>query len=248
MNTDLKIFNFGPAALNSADSFRHAAKLLQNFKGQSILILASALDGVSVLLEKIVDAHQKSEDEKALEILQEVRKIYYDLAKELLGENHPVFDDLNDHLVTIEWDLEDPPQEDINFAYDQVVSIGSLMSSQILSAYLNESALATQWLDARDIILADDEFRNGNIQLDETKSRAQSSIQPLLKQGSFVLTQAALGTTTENYSIILNSSEGSAYSVAILGDCLNAKELYSWTKALTADVNSFDNVIQLENH
>ncbi len=248
MNTELKVFSFGQAALNSADSFRHAVKLLQNYKGQSILILASALDSVTELLEKIVDAHQASEDEKALEILQEVRKIHYDLAKDLLGKNHSVFDELNDHLVTIEWDLEDPPQEDINFAYDQVVSIVSLLSTQILSAYLNESQLATQWLDARDIILADDEFRKGNINVEETKSRAQSSIQPLLKQGAFVLTQATLGTTTENYSIILNSSEGSAYSAAILGDCFTAKDLYIWTKALTADVNSFDGVIQFENH
>jgi len=247
MNTALKVFNFGPTSFRDANNFRHAGQLLQNIHPQPLIIFASAIEGMTPILERIIDAHQKGDITDAMNLLDSVRKKHTEIAKELLGTKHSIHDELNDHLVTIEWDLEDPPHDNIDFAYDQIIAIGSLLSTQLLAAYLNELKLPTHWIDARDIVLADDTFRNGQINSVETKLRVQKNIQPLLKQDRFILSQAGLGTTTENYSITLSPEEGSAYSAASIADYLDAEELYIWTKPLTEHANLSENVIRFDH-
>ncbi|PTM11861.1 MAG: aspartate kinase [Bacteroidetes bacterium] len=248
MKKGLKVFKFGGASLKNAAGMRHVATILQRFAKAHLVIIASATEGTTNALELVVQLHQAGKSEEALAQLHTVRQAHYDIARELLGEQHDCYDQLNDHLVAVEWVLDEEPHENYDYIYDQIVSVGELLSTQILAAYLNQAGLPTHWLDARDVVLTDDIFREGWVQWEETEERAVKTVLPLLDQGGFVLTQGFIGSTTENFTTTLGR-DGSDYSAAIFSYCLDAEGMYIWKDVpgiLTADPRLFDNVIKLD--
>jgi aspartate kinase len=138
---------------------------------------------------------------------------------------HPVFDEIANTFVEIEWMLEDEPHPDYDFNYDQIVSIGEFLSSRIVASYLNENKIDTKWVDARDFIHTDNTYREGIIDMNKTRSSM-----PILKnmlEKQTVITQGFIGGTSENFSTTLGR-EGSDYSAAIFASCINAESLTVW--------------------
>jgi aspartate kinase len=132
--------------------------------------------------------------------------------------------------------------------YDQLVSVGELVSSKIVSSYLNQVNLPAQWLDARDIIVTDNIYRQAGVQWEETVENAKNKAQPMLEKGGFVITQGFIGTTSENFTTTLGR-EGSDYTAAIFSYCLDAEDMTIWKDVpgvLTADPRKFDYVTKLD--
>ncbi|MEL6656804.1 MAG: aspartate kinase [Bacteroidota bacterium] len=248
MKNKLKVFKFGGASLRDAEAMKNVAKILKDYAGKQVLVVGSATSGTTNDLEEVVQHHQHGRPEEAMQKLQQIRQRHFDLAFALVGERHPVYDQLNDALVAVEWVLEEEPHENYDYIYDQIVSVGELLSTHILAAYLNTVELPTHWLDARDVILTDDIFREGWVQWEETEARAKKQALPLLEQGGFVLTQGFIGSTTENFTITLGR-EGSDYTAAIFSYCLNAASMSIWKDVpgvLTADPRLFENATKLD--
>ncbi|MCB0643187.1 MAG: aspartate kinase, partial [Phaeodactylibacter sp.] len=155
---------------------------------------------------------------------------------------------LNDTFVEIEWVLDEEPHENYDYMYDQIVSVGELLSTRIVAAHLNQIGLDSQWLDARDVVLTDDIFREGWVQWTETEERARQKVPALLDAGKFVVTQGFIGSTTENFTTTLGR-EGSDYTAAIFSYCLDAESMTIWKDVpgvLTADPAKFDNATKLD--
>ncbi|MEM1216191.1 MAG: aspartate kinase [Bacteroidota bacterium] len=248
MKKPLKVFKFGGAALADATAIRQVAKIIATHAATPLVIVVSATKGSTDELGLLVRAYQAGEPEKALQLLQSFRQRHFDLARELLGDQHPVYDAMNDQLVAVEWALEEEPHENYDYSYDQIIVIGELLSSLILQAYLNKQALPTHWLDARDLILTDDSFREGWVQWPETTKRITSQVPRLLEQGGSVLTQGFIASTTENFSITLGR-EGTDYTAAIMSHCLDAEALYIWKELAgvqTADPKRFTGTEHLD--
>lgn len=216
MSTQPIIIQIAKDTLQNAASFRIFGETLLSNKDQPIIIVGTEIAGSTTLLEGIIDDHQQGDLERAMAKLNTLRTKHYDLAYELFGKEHPVFDELNDHFVTIEWDLEEPKHENIDYAYDQAVAIGELLATLMMASYLEQQGLKNHLLDARDIIFADDNFRNGNVLKKESEERMEKYLKPILVPGSIVLTQASLACTTENYSIILGRENGVNRSILAL--------------------------------
>ena len=141
-------------------------------------------------------------------------KAFHDeVLKELFEEGDDIFDQVNDILVEIEWVIEDEPQESFDYLYDQIVSIGEFLSTQVVSAYLNKVNLQTTWLDARDVILTDNTYREAQVDWKATVKNANKKVPALLEKG-FVMTQGFVGGTSENFTTTLGR-EGSDYTAAI---------------------------------
>ena len=167
---------------------------------------------------------------------------------ELFDEGDEVFIQVNDTFVEIEWVLEEEPHDNYDYMYDQMICVGELASSQIVNAYLNKSGMPTSWVDARDIIITDNIYREGWVQWTETHARAHKAIPPLLEKTNFVLSQGFIGSTTENFTTTLGR-EGSDYTAAIFSYCMDADSMTIWKDVpgvLTADPRIFDNVSKLE--
>jgi aspartate kinase len=141
--------------------------------------------------------------------------------------------------VELDWAIEGSPEHPYDQVYDQIVCMGEIISTKIVAAYLNATALPVQWLDVRDIIKTDNTYREGKVDWEQTTALAMRQING---SSRIVLTQGFLGGTSENYTTTLGR-EGSDYTAAILAFCLNAESVTIWKDVpgvLNADPKWFD--------
>lgn len=242
----MKVFKFGGASVKDADSIRNVVNILKKYADEETVIVISAMGKSTNALEKVVDAYFDA-NKNANEPLLEVRTQHFEIMKELFDPSDEVFNSVNDTFVEIDWVLEDQPEEKYDYIYDQIVSIGELVSTKIVTAFLNKSELPAVWLDARDIIQTDNTHREAKVNWEETQQRMNELIPDLSKKG-LVVTQGFIGSTSENFTTTLGR-EGSDYSAAIFAYCLHAKSMSIWKDVpgiLTADPRLFKHVTKID--
>lgn len=245
----LQVFKFGGASLRSADAVRNVADILSMHRDKSLVIVVSAMGKTTDQLEGVVRAYHDKKNEEARGKLEQIRAFHWELSQELFGQMpEELADQLNDLIVSVEWVLEEEPSDNYDYDYDQIIGLGELMSSRIVAAFLVKQGLPTNWLDARDVIITDNIYREGWVLWPETIARAQKYAKPLLANGRFLLTQGFIGSTTENFTTTLGR-EGSDYTAAIFSHCLDAESMTIWKDVpgvYTADPRVFENVAKLE--
>jgi aspartate kinase len=248
MKQVIKVFKFGGASVKDAAGLKNVAEILERFKEEKIVIVVSAMGKTTNALEGVVGAYTEQTG-KAFELLNDIKAAHYQIIEQLFPPGHEVYDEVNDLFnAQVEWVLEEEPHANYDFVYDQIVSVGELVSSKIVAAYLNQIGLPTQWLDARDVILTDDIYREGWVQWAETQDNADRKVRPLLEKPGFLLTQGFIGTTKENFTTTLGR-EGSDYTAAIFSFCLDAESMTIWKDVpgvLNADPRLFDNTVKLD--
>jgi aspartate kinase len=258
MNQPIKVFKFGGASLRDIDNIKNVGDILQKFSSENLLIVVSAMGKTTNALEEIVASYFER-DGKAPGILQNIREKHEALMAELFDAHDDVYVQVNDTIVEIEWILEDEPHDEYDYIYDQIVSVGELLSSKIVAAYLNKIGLRTTWLDARDVLKTDETWRESVVDWQTTKANAQNIIKPLFtvegrnpdsigKGSKFVITQGFIGSTKDNNTTTLGR-EGSDYSAAIFSHCLNAAGMYIWkdvSGVLSGDPRVFNDVVKLD--
>lgn len=248
MKKTLKVFKFGGASIKDADSIKNVASILERFRQEKIIIIVSAMGKTTNALEKVVSAHNYGNTELARQLLEDLKKAHYQIMDALFEPGDEVYAVVNDTFVESEWVLDESPHENYDFMYDQIICVGELAASRIVSAYLNRRGLPTQWLDARDVILTDDIYREGWVQWEETEERYAHKVPPMLEASGFVLTQGFIASTSENATTTLGR-EGSDYTAAIFSHLGDAESMTIWKDVpgvLTADPRIFDNVSKLD--
>lgn len=222
----IKIFKFGGASIKDADGFRNVKKILEHFRNEQLVLVVSALGKTTNALEEIVQTYFKRGN--AIPLLNTLKKKHLEILDQLFTDrNHPVYDVLNNTFVEIEWILDDVPAESFDYLYDQIVSIGEMASTRMLSAYLKENNLPVQWMDARDLIRTDNTYREGKILWDVTEQMVKARIPSVLDEKKWMITQGFIGGTSENITTTLGR-EGSDYTAAILAYCMDAESVTIW--------------------
>ena len=224
----MKVFKFGGASINSADRFKNTANIIQSFSGEKLLIVISAMGKTTNALETIVNAYFEGRKDEALQLFEQLKNNHLDLVKYLNVTHWQASENkLKDLFTEIEWLLHDKPVRHYDYYYDQIVCCGELFSSSILSHYLEEQKSKVKWLDVRDIIRTDDNFRDAAIDWEFTDNRVKDSVLPLFDEFDIVITQGFIGATDENESTTLGR-EGSDYSAAIFANLLNGESVTIW--------------------
>ena len=238
----MKVFKFGGASVNNMERIRNLGEIMQRFPNEKLLIVVSAMGKTTNALEKVVQSFYQGKKEEALLLFERVKQQHLTTAKYLLVTHYlPCEKQLRDFFTEVEWLLHDKPSRDFDYYYDQVVCIGELLSTAIVSAYLNEAGIPVQWIDVRDIVRTDDDFRDANIDWSFTQSKVNSEIIPLFSSFNIVLTQGFIGATDENESTTLGR-EGSDYTAAIFANMLDAESLTIWKdveSVMNADPKQF---------
>ncbi len=238
----MKVFKFGGASVNNMERIRNLGEIMQRFPNEKLLIVVSAMGKTTNALEKVVQSFYQGKKEEALLLFEKVKQQHLTTAKYLLVTHYlPCEKQLRDFFTEVEWLLHDKPSRDFDYYYDQVVCIGELLSTAIVSAYLNEAGIPVQWIDVRDIVRTDDDFRDANIDWSFTQSKVNSEIIPLFSSFNIVLTQGFIGATDENESTTLGR-EGSDYTAAIFANMLDAESLTIWKdveSVMNADPKQF---------
>jgi len=224
----MKVFKFGGASVNSIERIEKVANILASFQDEKIVVVISAMGKTTNALEKVVEAFFSGQKDLAIQLFKTIRDHHLQTAKYLLVSNYNITEKLlSDFFTEIEWLLYDKPVRNYDYYYDQVVCVGELLSTVIVSAYLTERSMKNNWIDVRDIIRTDDNFRDATIDLSYTQQKVDQIFNDQFASSDYIVTQGFIGSTDENESTTLGR-EGSDYTSAIFANMLNAESLSIW--------------------
>lgn len=221
----MRVFKFGGASVKDAAGIKNVASIIQKYGEKNLVIVVSATGKTTNALEEVIKAYFNNTDAKAT--FEIVKKNHHQICVDLFGsDTHEVFDRLQNVYAEVDWQLEEDRKESYNYVYDQIVSQGELISSVILSTYLNEVGVKNSWLDVRDVMKTDDTYREAVVDWNKTQSLMNSLVKPLVSD-SIVVTQGFIGCTAENCTTTLGR-EGSDYTAAIFANMLDAESQTIW--------------------
>jgi len=238
----MKVFKFGGASVDSVSRIRNLPSILKNHENEKLLIVISAMGKTTNALEKVAEAFYNNDTPKALELFHEIKRYHLEVAGSLKITGDENFQHhMGDFFTEVEWLLHDKPVRTYDYYYDQIVCIGELLSTAIVSNFLSSSGIVNEWVDVRDIFATDDQFRAASILWSKTSDQITEKILPLYKGTNIVLTQGFIGSTDANESTTLGR-EGSDYSAAIFANVLDAESLTIWKDVegvMNADPKAF---------
>jgi len=244
----MKVFKFGGASVNNVERIIKLGDILKKFSKENILVVVSAMGKTTNALEKVVEAFYDGKKEEALRLFDLVKTNHLTTAKQLLVTNYLACERrMTDFFTEAEWLIHDKPQREYDYYYDQLVCICELLSTTIISFYLNETGVKIKWFDVRDIFRTDDNFRDANINWELTRARVSDSVLPLFAGNNVLITQGFIGATDENESTTLGR-EGSDYSAAVFASLLAAESQTIWKdveNVMNADPKQFPDALPI---
>lgn len=244
----MKVFKFGGASVKDAASVRNVAQILSQFRKEQLVVVISAMGKTTNALEGVVNAWMKN-DGSWKDALETVKQYHGTIIHELaFPETDPIHDEVSNLFVEIEWMADSDSSQGYNWVYDQIVSIGELVATRIVSGFLQLQQLDNTWLDVRDVLRTDNTYREGKVDWDITAGLIRDKIPVLLEKSPWVITQGFIGATSENFTTTLGR-EGSDYTAAIFSFCLDASEMTVWKDVpgvLSADPKYYDDAVKLD--
>ena len=234
----MKIYKFGGASVKDPEGIKNVGRVLRNEGFKNTLIVISAMGKMTNAFEKIVNScHPKTADLQ--QHIDFVRDYHSTIMADLFANKSSyVFKEVESLFAALNTFLTTNKSIDYNFIYDQIVGVGELLSTKIVSAYLNEIGIENQWIDVRKYLKTDDSYRDAYVNWELT-SKNISALNP----NKLYITQGFLGEDPQGNTTTLGR-EGSDYTAAIFAHCLNAKSLTIWKDVdgvLNADPRYFEN-------
>lgn len=247
----MKVFKFGGASVKDAAAVKNVAAILERYKEEQIIVVVSAMGKTTNALEDLLDAYYHGKS-NTLELLEVVKRFHFDILKELFeSTSHPIFEELHNTFVEIEWQLEEEQMREYDFEYDQMVAVGEWLSATVVSTYLKQVGLENKLQDVRDIIRTDNTYRNAKVDWDVTAENVNRYVTPYFSDSSnkLMITQGFVGSTSENFNSTLGR-EGSDYTGGIFANLVDAESLTIWKDVpgmLNADPKWFEETEKLNN-
>ncbi|RPD43209.1 aspartate kinase [Chitinophaga barathri] len=224
----MKVFKFGGASLETIERIQQVGKIIQSFPDDKLLVVISAMGKTTNELEKVAQNYFMRKREIAAQLLYNIEQQHIQTAENLLGtREHPLFVQLQQFFTEAEWTLGEKPTRNYDYYYDQLVGLGELLSTAIVSAYFNQAGIVNSWVDVRDVFRTDDNFRDANINWEITELQVNQKVMPLFNAVNIVIAQGFIGSTDQNESVTLGR-EGSDFSAAVFANLLNADSQTIW--------------------
>lgn len=244
----MQVFKFGGASVKDAEAVKNVAEILKKFATKETIVVVSAMGKTTNSLEELVNAFfNKTGDAEV--VLQKTKDYHFNILKDLFpNKNHVVYNDIENTFVELNWIIEDEVLPNYNQVYDQIVSMGEIISTKIIAAYLNEKEVKSKWLDVRGIIQTDNTYREGKVNYELSEELVKSQLIPAIEENKIVVTQGFIGGTSENFTTTLGR-EGSDYTAALLAYFTNAESVTIWKDVpgvLNADPKWFKNTKKID--
>ena len=235
----MRVFKFGGASVKDAEGIKNVYDVLQKVGYEDVLLVVSAMGKTTNALEVVIkDYFDKSSSLQSS--VQEVKKYHNQILLDLFeDDSNPVFSAVKAQFSDLDYFLAHNKSPNYNFVYDQVVSYGELISTTILAHFMNHMGINTQWIDVRNFIKTDSNYRDATVDWDLT----QKNISKNVKRKILNITQGFLGSDENNFTTTLGR-EGSDYTAAIFAYCLNADSVTIWKDVpgvMNADPRYFEN-------
>lgn len=245
----MQVYKFGGASIATPDRMRTLLPIIDYGK-TPLIVVVSAYGKTTNALEGIVNAANDGKREEALQKIEQLEKTHNQYASEVLSEQgfQNIQVKLNEYYTEMHWAIDDAGRQSKDYVYDQIVCIGEILSTSIFSAFLNEQGFKNQWLDARDLIRTDENYRDPEVDFEFSKKQVQEKLLPALQKNGIVVTQGFIGSSADNNSTTLGR-EGSDYSAALLAAMSGSTSVSIWKDVeglLNADPKLFPNTVKIE--
>ena len=234
----MKVFKFGGASIKDAPSIKNILEIISKYEKDNLVIVVSAMGKTTNALEKVVDSYFNDKAQLQSSI-SDVFNFHINILNNLFEKNHFIFSELNTSFEKLGSFIKSNKSPSYSFVYDQVVSLGELISSKIIYEYLQKNNIDSSLIDARNCIKTNSKYRGGKVQWDMTNKK----IKELISDSKINITQGFIGSDSNNFTVTLGR-EGSDYSAAIFAYSLNAESLSIWKDVpglLNADPKFFSN-------
>ena len=244
----MKVFKFGGASVKDAQGVRNVSKILSLYKGQKLGVVISAMGKTTNAMEGIVQALWDRNQSLFVERVNERRQFHLGIIEELFSNTKAITHEIEEIFHYLIESYESSLPDNYDFEYDQIVSIGEILSTKIVTAYLDHSGHNVQWADARKLVRTNNKYREGEVNWSKTESLFNSNFISMFENADTVITQGFVGHTSEGLTTTLGR-EGSDFSAGIMAFCCNAESVTIWKDVpgmLNADPKYFDNTIKLD--
>lgn len=245
----MQVFKFGGASVKDADSVRNVARILDRFKDEKLVVVVSAMGKTTNALEAIMNSYWSS-DGKTNALIDGLVEFHREIIDGLFnGNGTAIQEDINDIFNGLRLKCGKRPSDNFHFEYDQIISLGEVVSTRIINAFLVSSGLKSSWIDARELVRTNDRWREAKIDWGKTeKLVAEKLSSEFWNETSIAITQGFIGHTPEGFTTTLGR-EGSDFTAAIFAYVLNGESVTIWKDVpgmLNADPKYFDNTVLLE--
>ncbi|MBQ0769614.1 MAG: aspartate kinase, partial [Bizionia sp.] len=239
----MRIFKFGGASIQDANGVKNVVHVLNTVGYSRTLLVVSAMGKMTNAIEAVIYHYFNNPSGLKSEI-ESVRTFHLTIVDALFeNKNHSIYTAIAKLFEELTLFFKTNKSPDYNFVYDQVIGYGELLSTTIVGAYLKEQSIPNTWLDVRTCIKTDSFYRRANVDWERT----QENISAAVDTSTLYITQGFLASDANNFTTTLGR-EGSDYTAAIFGYCLNATDVTIWKDVpgvLNGDPRHFNNTTLL---
>lgn len=246
----MRIFKFGGASVKDAAAVKNVGEIIRRFEGENLVIIVSAMGKITNALEDIMKSFAKNDQTRTFELIDAVSNFHENIIDGLFSDNSVgVKQDVLGVIQSLKQRCSVPFEGDYDFAYDQIISVGEVISTKIVAAYLASHQFSSVWVDSRQLVRTDNRWREAKVNWEVTEVLIENHVNKLIEQGyKIIVTQGFIGHTIDHHTTTLGR-EGSDFTAAIYAYCLNAQDVTIWKDVpgmLNADPKYFDNTVLLE--
>ena len=234
----MKVFKFGGASIKDVSSINNILKIISNYNEDRLVVVVSAMGKTTNALELVVYNYFNNQENLQASI-SEVYNFHSEIINNLFEKSHPIFSDISKSFEKLNSFIKANKSPSYSFVYDQIVSLGELLSSRIIHHFLLNNNINCSFIDARNCIKTNSKYRGAKVEWDITNKK----IKDYISDSKISVTQGFIGSDKNNFTVTLGR-EGSDYSAAIFAYVLNAESLIIWKDVpglLNADPKFFKN-------
>jgi len=238
----MQIYKFGGISVKNADAIRNISEIVRNAKS-NIVVVISAMGKMTNKFEELVNNYFSNKNYSTT--LQEIKDYHLNIINDLFNQNSDFLLKIDVLFNELENKLSEKVSSNFDYEYDKLIVFGELLSTTIISEYLNYLGLKNNWLDIRNSIITDGFYRDGRVLWNETKANLKNNI----LNKSIVVTQGFIASDEKGNSVTLGR-EGSDFTASIIAYSLNAESVTIWKDVpgiLTADPRIFNDTVKIDN-
>ena len=240
----MRVFKFGGASVKSADAVKNVSKVLNAHGDGPLVVVISAMGKITNKMEQLVDAYFHNDNTKK-QLFDEVKAFHCEITDELLIDEYDYYE-VDNLLIELECIIEKKRDESSPYdtEYDRIVPFGELLSTKIVSTYLNKIGYKNRWIDARNFVITTNKNRAANVLWEESVPLINGSLKPLVEKQT-IITQGFIGRGLNHKNTTLGR-EGSDYTAAIFAYALDAESVTIWKDVegiMNADPRKFENAV-----
>ncbi|MFV0268468.1 MAG: aspartate kinase [Draconibacterium sp.] len=238
----MKVFKFGGASVKNAGAVKNICNIIQREPGELVVVI-SAMGSSTNLLETLVKAYCDQSGQK-WEIVKQFRDYHMEVIGGLFGQKG-MPQGVYELFCELEHKLKTRPSYDYNYEYDQVICYGELISTRIVSDYMNTVKQANKWVDVRNSLKTNDTYRDAKVDWEWTGELVKEEFD--FDDTRVYIAQGFIGSTVTNQTTTLGR-EGSDFTAAIIGSVLGAVSVSIWKVVpciLSADPKKMKDTVRI---